>query len=215
MDYQSQHQLRLAYMPWLYFRLKAKHLRWAEPWQEQLQTQLMALEDVKIEGRCFIAPNARLFAEPGRTIVLGDGSFIGSDAVLHGPIRIGEQVGINHHVSMDGGRLGIDIGHHCRIAAYSHFYAFNHGMAPNLRIDEQATSSQGIRLGEDVWVGAHAGLCDGSRMGDHSVLGMNALLTDQVAAWQIAAGNPARVIGDRRHKPHSGHAAFTGDSSAI
>lgn len=204
-DYRSQHQLRLSYMPWLYFRLKAKDRTWADAWQQEWQQQLMQLECIDIQGPCFIAPSAKLFAEPGRTIRIGAGSFIAAEAVLHGPISIGQQVGINHHVSMDGGRAGIEIGNGCRIAAYSHFYAFDHRMAPDRWVCQQGISSQGICLGQDVWIGAHAGICDGSLLEDHAVLGMNSLLRAKVAAWQIAAGNPAQVIGDRRNK------ALTGD----
>lgn len=206
-DYRRQHQLRLSYMPWLYFRLKAKHLAWAQAWQADWQQQLQQLENVRILGPCFIAPQAQLFAEPGRPIEIGAGSFIAADAVLHGPITLGERVGINHHVSMDGGRHGIRIGDGCRIAAYSHFYAFDHGLSPDRWIVDQGTRSQGITLGQDVWVGAHAGICDGSQLEDHSVLGMNALLRGRLPAWKIAAGNPATLIGDRRTK------ALTGDEN--
>ncbi len=31
--YREQHKLRLAYMPWLYPRLKPRHRDWAVPWQ--------------------------------------------------------------------------------------------------------------------------------------------------------------------------------------
>ena len=37
--YREQHKLRLAYMPWLYPRLKPRHRDWAAPWQAELQRQ--------------------------------------------------------------------------------------------------------------------------------------------------------------------------------
>ena len=37
--YREQHKLRLAYMPWLYPRLKPRHRDWAVPWQAELQRQ--------------------------------------------------------------------------------------------------------------------------------------------------------------------------------
>ncbi len=185
-------------MPWLYFTLKPEHRAWAEPWQQQIQQQLAALETVHIGHNCFIAPQARLFAEPGRPIVIGDNSFVAAEAVLHGPITLGAGVSINHHVSMDGGRQGIVIGDACRIAPYCHLYAFNHGLAADRLIAEQPVSSEGITLERDVWLGSHTGVVDGVHMGAGAVAGMNSVVTDRVEAGHIVAGNPARIIGARR-----------------
>lgn len=196
-DYRAQHKKRLSYMPWLYFTLKATHRAWAEPWQQEWQARLQALETVHIGQNCFIAPEAQLFAEPGRPIVIGDNCFIAADAVLHGPLTLGRGVSINHHVSMDGGRQGITIGNHCRLAPYCHLYAFNHGLAAERPIAEQAVSSRGITLGEDVWLGSHCGVVDGVTIERGAVAGMNSVVTRTVAAYTIVAGNPARIIGKR------------------
>jgi acetyltransferase-like isoleucine patch superfamily enzyme len=195
--YRAQHKLRLSYMPWLYARLKPAHRAWAEEWQAEIQAHLQAMETIHIGRDCFIAPQARLFAEPGRPIVIGDGSFIAADAVLHGPITLGRQVSINHHATLDGGRKGIEIGDHSRLAAYCSLYAFNHGMDPDLLIAEQPVTSKGIRLGRDVWLGAHVGVVDGVELGDKVVVGMGSLVTRSVEAGLIVAGNPARPIGRR------------------
>lgn len=184
-------------MPWLYWTLKPKHREWAEAWQAEVQSHFMAMETVIFEGDCFIAPDAQLFAEPGRPIIIGNKSFIGSQAVLHGPITIGENVGVNHHVAMEGGRESIRIGNHCRIAAYCHLYAFNHGMASTPLIREQPVNSQGITLGQDVWLGTHVGITDGVNIGDGCVIGMQSVVTRSIPAGKVAAGNPARIIRDR------------------
>lgn len=197
-DYRQQHQQRLAWMPWLYFTLKPAHRAWAEPWQEEIQARLAALETVHIGRNCFIAPQARLFAEPGRPIIIGDHSFIAAEAVLHGPITLGAGVSINHHVCMDGGRRGIVIGDGCRIAPYCHLYAFNHGLAADRAIADQPVSSEGITLERDVWLGSHTGVVDGAYMAAGAVAGMNSVVTGRVEAGCIVAGNPARVIGTRR-----------------
>jgi acetyltransferase-like isoleucine patch superfamily enzyme len=196
-SYREQHELRLAYMPWLYDRLKPKQRQWAQDWQAEIQRALTALETVEIGRDVFIAPQARIFAEPGRTICIGDGVRIAADCVLHGPITLGAHVSVNHHVTMDGGRAGIRIGDHSRIAAYATLYAFNHGMEPEQLIREQPVTSKGIVLGEDVWVGAQAGIVDGVTIGDHAVVGMNAQVTADVDAHTVVAGNPACVIRRR------------------
>lgn len=198
--YRQQHKLRLSYMPWLYHTLKPAHRHWAQAWQVEVQAYFQAMETIHIGKNCFIAPEAKLFAEPGRAIVIGDNSFIAADAVIHGPVTIGESVSINHHVTMDGGSKGITIGNNTRIAAYCQLYAFNHGMLPEQLISAQATHSRGIYIGCDVWLGANTGVVDGVRIADHAVVGMGSQVTRDAAEYSIVAGNPAQVIGDRREK---------------
>ncbi|GLS27816.1 acyltransferase [Marinibactrum halimedae] len=196
-DYIAQHKQRLNYMPWLYSRLKPKHLEWANPWQAAIQHALMRLETVHIEDACFIAENAQLFAEPGRRIHIGSGTHIAADTVLHGPLQLGKHVSINHHITMDGGRQGITIGDNTRIGAYSSFYAFNHGMDADRLIREQPVTSKGITIGTDVWIGAHVCVVDGVTIGDGAVIGSGSVVTKSVTAYTKVAGNPARVIGKR------------------
>jgi acetyltransferase-like isoleucine patch superfamily enzyme len=195
--YRQQHKLRLSYMPWLYATLKPAHRGWAKAWQDEWQAYLKQMENLVIGNDCFIAPEARLFAEPGRPIVIGDNSYIAADCVLHGPINIGHGVSINHHVSLDGGRKGIAIGNNARIAAYSYAYAFNHGMQADRLICDQTVTSQGIHIGCDVWIGANTGIVDGVNIGDHAVVGMGSIVTKSVADYTKVAGNPARIIGSR------------------
>ena len=195
--YRQQHKLRLSYMPWLYASLKPAHRSWAQAWQDEWQAYLVAMETIVIGKNCFIAPEARLFAEPGRAIVLGDNSYIAADCVLHGPITLGQGVSINHHISMDGGSKGIIIGDNTRIAAYSYAYAFNHGMDGERLISDQPVSSKGIQIGCDVWIGANTGIVDGVTIGDHAVVGMGSIVTKSVAAYAKIAGNPAVPIGTR------------------
>ncbi|WP_095499002.1 acyltransferase [Paraferrimonas haliotis] len=191
-------------MPWLYFSLKPKLKAWAVPWQQQLQQRLMALETVTIQNDCFIAPDAQLFAEPGRTIAIQSSSFIAANCVLHGPITIGSEVAINHGCTIDGGRQGVTIGDKTRIAAGCYIYAFNHGMAPDDDIYRQPVVSLGIHIGSDVWIGANVGIRDGVNIGNHAIVGMGAQVCHDVPEYAIVAGNPARVIGDRRDKARAG-----------
>lgn len=137
----------------------------------------------------------------GRTIRLGDRCTVAADAFLHGPITAGDSVSIQHRASLDGGRAGISIGSGTRIAAGCTIYAFDHGMAPDRDVFQQATTSTGIVIGRDVWIGANAGITDGVRIGDHAVIAMGSVVTRDVSDYAIVAGAPARVIGDRREKP--------------
>lgn len=200
LKYREQHKHRLNYMPWLYYRLKPKHLAWAQQWQKDFQNYLIEMEDIEIGENCFISPQAHIFAERGRKIIIGSNTFIAADCVLHGPLNIGSEVAINHHCILDGGRAGIEIANQARLAAYTHLYAFNHGMKTDATIYQQAVTSKGIYIGQDVWIGADVGVVDGVKIDDYAVIGMNSMVTKHVESYAIMAGNPAIKIGDRRDK---------------
>ena len=194
LKYREQHKHRLNYMPWLYWTLKPKHRAWAEQWQNEYQQYLREMETVEIGKNCFISPLAHIFAERGRTIKIGDNCFIAADCTLHGPLDIGNEVAINHHCILDGGRVGIKLHDQVRIAAYSHLYAFDHGTQLDQPIYQQPVRSQGIEIGRDVWLGAHVGVKDGVKIGDYAIVGMQSMVTKDIGEREVVAGNPARFI---------------------
>lgn len=201
----EQHKLRLSWMPWLWFSLKPKHRDWAEAWQREVQQAFRDLETIEIDEGCFVAPEAKLFAEPGRAIRIGPRCSIAAEVFAHGPIVLAAEVSLNARVTMDGGAAGIHVGEGTRIASGAALYAFDHGMAPDRAIRSQPVRSRGIRVGRDVWIGANACVTDGVTVGDHAVVAMGAVVTRDVPAWAIVGGSPARVIGDRRDKPTLGN----------
>jgi acetyltransferase-like isoleucine patch superfamily enzyme len=196
----DQHKRRLAWMPWLYFALKARHRAWAEAWQAEVQARLVEQETVTLGAGCFIAPDAAIFGEPGRAVVLGDRCAIAAQAFLHGPLALGHDVSVNAGARLDGGRKGLQIGDSTRIASGAALYAFDHGLRPDRDIRDQPVRSRGILIGRDVWIGANACVTDGVRIGDHAVVAMGAVVTRDVPDWAIVAGVPAVVMGDRRDK---------------
>ena len=196
----EQHKRRLAWMPWLYFTLKARHRAWAEAWQAEVQARLLVQETIQVGHGSFIAPDAGIFGEPGRDVVIGDRCAIATQAFLHGPITLGNDVSVNVGARLDGGRKGLVVGDGTRIASGAALYAFDHGLRPDRDLREQPVRSRGIRVGRDVWIGANAGITDGVVIGDHAVVAMGAVVTRDVAEWAIMAGVPAVVIGDRRSR---------------
>lgn len=51
-----------------------------------------------------------------------------------------------------------------------------------------------IVIGSDVWVGGGAILCPGITVGDRAVIGAGSVVTKDVPAGVLVAGNPCRVI---------------------
>ena len=58
-----------------------------------------------------------------------------------------------------------------------------------------AARAEGIRIGTNVWIGARAIVLGSASIGDNAVVGAGTTVTDDVTAYAIAVGNPARVVG--------------------
>lgn len=54
-----------------------------------------------------------------------------------------------------------------------------------------------VTIGHDVWIGRAAIILPGRAVGTGAVIGAGAVVTKDVAPYQIVAGNPARVIRPR------------------
>lgn len=86
------------------------------------------------------------------------------------------------------------------ISTYPGFYApervscrTNLVNAKKIQIVEQAP----IRIGNDVWIGARAIVLGGIQVGDGAVIGAGAVVTKNVAPYEIVGGVPARLIRQR------------------
>lgn len=64
-------------------------------------------------------------------------------------------------------------------------------------LNSPARYEEGIRIGNDVWIGARAYIKAGVRVGNGAIIGANAVVTRDVNPYAIVAGNPARVIRSR------------------
>lgn len=53
-----------------------------------------------------------------------------------------------------------------------------------------------ITIGADVWIGGGAIICPGVTIGDRAVIGAGSVVTKDIPADVLAAGNPCRVIRD-------------------
>ena len=51
-----------------------------------------------------------------------------------------------------------------------------------------------VIIGENVWIGQRARICKGVTIGDNAIIAANAVVTHDVPANAIAAGNPAKIV---------------------
>lgn len=52
-------------------------------------------------------------------------------------------------------------------------------------------------IGNDVWIGQNAVILPGVHIGDGAIIGANSVVSSNVAAYSIVAGNPAKVLRKR------------------
>jgi acetyltransferase-like isoleucine patch superfamily enzyme len=193
--------------PWLYAEQASQGQRAA---QERRQKRLVGgagpgaepgAASVRLGEGCFVAETAAVYPDH---LSLGDRSYIAAHAYVTGEIRTGADCTINPFTVVRG---TVTLGNGVRIGAHSSLLAFNHGTSPDLPVHQQPVTSAGITVGDDVWIGSHVVVVDGVTIGDHCVIGAGAVVTKDLPAWTVAAGNPARRIRDRREPRGAGQRA--------
>ena len=177
---------RVDFLPWEYDPTSEEGAV-----QAARQRELVAA-GAQIGAGVFIAPNAAVFCD---RLTVGDRSYVAALAYVTGDLTIGADCSINPYAVVRG---EIRMGDGVRIGAHASILGFNHRMSNDLPIHEQGTWSKGITLGDDVWIGSNTTILDGVTVGDHVIIGAGAVVTKSVPDWAVVAGNPARVIRDRR-----------------
>lgn len=107
-------------------------------------------------------------------------------------ISIGARTFVNYAcVMLDV--VPIRIGEACQLAAGVQLLAATHPVEPGPRRDGWEYGEP-IALGDNVWLGGGAIVCPGVTIGDDTVVGAGAVVTRDLPAGVVAAGNPARVL---------------------
>ncbi|MCK0169347.1 CatB-related O-acetyltransferase [Jannaschia sp. S6380] len=75
------------------------------------------------------------------------------------------------------------------------FNIFGHGWEKGFDPESWNTGHKGDTvIGADVWIGDHAVLMPGVTIGAGAIIAAHAVVTGDVPAYAVAAGNPARII---------------------
>lgn len=140
----------------------------ADPEQQDAQrTRQRALVDGHPERRlgeqCFVSELASVDHDALR---LGDRTYIAAGAYLTGELVTGVDCTINAYTVVRG---RVSMGDGVRIGAHTSILGFNHSMEPGTPVFRQPSTSRGIGIGDDVWIGSHVVVLDGVSVGSHSV----------------------------------------------
>lgn len=126
-------------------------------------------------------------------LVLGEGSSICAGCFITGIyVRIGANSVVNRGTYLDG-RAALTIGDNVNVSHQVLIQTLTHDPhRPSFPV-----IAQPVVIRNHAWIGARAMICPGVTVGEGAVVGMGAVVTRDVPAWSIVAGNPAREIGDR------------------
>jgi acetyltransferase-like isoleucine patch superfamily enzyme len=108
---------------------------------------------------------------------------------------------IGDHLAMTGGTICatecITIGHHVTVGANTTIIDSDfHPLQPRARLQEPSVAKRApIQIGNDVFIGMQSLILKGVTLGDGCVVGAGSVVTRDVAAGVIVAGNPAQVTG--------------------
>lgn len=136
-------------------------------------------ENVHIGENCFIGHQTIIDGYHRGHVYLGSGSWIGAFCFLHGAggIDIGKAVGIGPRVTMLTSQHQLE--------------------NVSLPVLHERLSFAPISIGDGSDIGAAAVLLPGVTIGEGAVIGAGSVVTNEVPAYTVVAGNPARFIRKR------------------
>ena len=107
-------------------------------------------------------------------------------------ISVGNNVFINYNCTLlDVGK--ITIGDNCMLAPGVAIYTAGHPLHPDSR-NSGYEYGMDVTIGKNVWIGGSVVITPGVHIGDCCVIGAGSVVTKDIPAWSLAAGNPCRVI---------------------
>lgn len=108
-------------------------------------------------------------------------------------VFFGQRNVINFGCLFDGRKFAIRTGDDVSIGPEAAILTLGH----DPQSPEFADRGGEVVIGSRVWIGYRAVILPGIKIGDGAIVGAGAVVTKDVEAFTIVAGNPARKIGER------------------
>jgi len=112
-------------------------------------------------------------------VKIGNHVFVGASNVIIGPVTLHDHIMTAQNVVMSG----MDHGFQDVTVAFRY----------------QPCTVAEITIGEGCWIGANAVITSGIQIGKYSIIAAGSVVTKNVPAYSMAAGNPAKLIKQFNH----------------
>jgi len=107
-------------------------------------------------------------------VIIEQGATVGIGSIILGPVLIGEKSVCAQN---------------CFICGQSHLY---HDVSKHFL--RQGLKVQQIVIGKNVWIGSHAVILPGVKIGSNSIIGAGSIVVEDIPSYSVALGNPAQVV---------------------
>jgi len=124
----------------------------------------------------------------GGQIVIGDECYVGDGTRIWSgeSIVVGNRVQISHGVNIFDGRTH-PLSAQARNEHFKKIIASGH--PPEMDLDERP-----VVIEDDAWIACMCIILRGVHIGRGAIVGAGSVVTKDVPAWSVVAGNPARVV---------------------
>lgn len=133
----------------------------------------------------------------GNSVSIGDYSRLIVSGNLADPgkgIKIGNNVGIGEFAYL-GGAGGLEIGNDCIAGQYLSCHPENHVTSdPDVAFRLQGVTRQGIKIGNNCWLGSKVTILDGVTIGNNCIVAAGAVVNRSFPDNCVIGGVPARLL---------------------
>lgn len=192
------------YLTWASLRWIWRHRAWT-PWYLVRYWRFFLFRvrnpHIVTEGFIFLGKNVELYARKGYgRLVIGRWVHFGNGNAIRcheGNLRIGDKCVFGKDNTVNC-YLDIEFGEAALAADWVYICDFDHVFSDiHVPIKDQGIVKSPVRIGPDVWIGQKASVLRGVTIGQGSVIASHALVKDDIPAYSVAVGVPARVVRNR------------------
>jgi len=173
--------------------------------QHQYRIQEWRRKGVEISNSAIINLGSYALLEigPGSSVgaytildLTNDPNAAADGGILEARLFIGKRTAINEYNNIRAAGGTIEIGDDCLISQFVSIIASNHSIdvADLIKNIPWDTKKNWVKIGNGVWIGTHAVILPGVRIGEGSVVAAGAIVTRDVPDYAVVAGVPAKVI---------------------
>ena len=143
-----------------------------------------------------VSPRAEV--DLSKSLQFGKGCTISSFTkikAIDGPVTFGNRAGVAVGCFFAAGEGGITIGENFVCGANVNIVATNYKHSEiGVHIEDQGSTSKGITIGDNVWIGSGCTITDGAVIGDNVIVAANSFVNRRYKSNLILQGNPAKTV---------------------